>query len=326
MASRFLSMLAVVTVAVFCVEAIPQCLKFRWLGQEGSSMQGIRIAGTESYSEQVAYLENKTNADDCFYDCCVRAVQADSCNAASFYKDAEGNRHCFLLFCDPFTDCQWTLSYDSEHTSAFMTVVRESAGQNIQKIAENIEAALEWNILYEDTTTSSTTSTTTQGHISTTESLTDVMDSQVKVTNIPAGAANPTHVTTTQPPVETTQPPVVTTMEQKHETESIGVTPTRIEWPSVTGTADEGMGENVDTGDSVDAVGDASHKSSGAEEEKDGVNKTAIVVCSLGGVALLVAGVVIAIKRYQVEKDRSVYRPLMDDIHNRGFKESDPLH
>jgi hypothetical protein len=111
-----------------------------------------------------------------------------------------------------------------------------------------------------------------------------------------------------------------------HETNSIGMTeppPTTEEpWPTKAGDAEMGNdGEVTGTAASKDKSDGSDHA-----QERDGVNKTAIVVCSLGGIALLVAGIVIAIKRHQVEKDRSVYRPLMDDLHNHGFGESDPLH
>ncbi|ELU11473.1 hypothetical protein CAPTEDRAFT_221607 [Capitella teleta] len=318
-------MLTLVTLvsAVVQVNAISQCLKFRWVGEDNSPLQGIRIAGTETYDEQIGYMNNKTSADDCFYDCCVKAVESSGCNAASFYTDDSGVNHCFLLFCDPFSDCQWTLSYDREHKSAFMSVVSDSSSVDVKVLANDIEENLEWNIVQEDTTSAPAT---------TAAATTD--DSQVIATNVPASShphsttqAATTQAPTTQAPTTqapTTQAPTTQT-EQQHETVGVTTTQGSINWPSVTGSADEGMGDSSDNGDDV-GTADDKDLAGGADQPSGEVNETAIIVCSLGGVALLIAGIVIAIKRYQVEKDRSVYRPLMDEIQSRGFKESDPLH
>lgn len=248
------------------------------------------------------------------------------CNAASFYVDPNGFPQCFLLNCNPFSDCQWTLSASSDAVGAYMKVSMSDNPSELQTVALAVEEELRWNIFYP---------TTSGNRLNVTDATTITMESTTTTTPAPITQKPTTPELTTQVEVAnievTTTPKPATTTEKVLTTEA-AATNGKVEWPELpSSTADAGMG-NQDVGDAADLVkgtdepAEGSHKSFGAENQKKGVNVAAVVICSIGGIALFIAGVVIAFKRYQIDKDRSVYRPLMDDINTRAFKESDPLH
>ena len=254
-------------------------------------------------------------------------MSTGDCNAASFYMDANGVQQCYLLNCVPFTDCEWTQSSNEEWKGGFMKVVDVETEDDLEEAQNKVGNELTWSIVGRNGNTAESGATTQDMLTDTTAAAAAAPTTQPALAEGSATTAKTAVDVTVAKEGETTEKTAEGTTQNND-----GAIPAAddTQWPSAKGGANAGATatgqEDADTGDLVDAEGAPISGVKDADESGSKTHAGVVVVCVIAGVGLLVLGIVFLTKRLQAERDRSIYRPLMDDIHSQGFRESDPLH